>query len=634
MVDASKSNHAVTALLSQWAECGRLSYKFYVTAVASGRDGKPRMMATFSKPTVQTPAPEAVARLYFHLSTDHQRVRGFTVEQDPHFHDLEAVKFDEEVLDRVIRRKLQLQAAQLVDLSDEFASTRVPAVIRARADEQREHEREAMEEYLLEQMQHSDSYNDGKLLIELFRETIDALELDPRVVPREVLLALVASDRDDMITYSDFVSVAADVIDAMVGARQTDDGKTTSREDKEDEALDAFEVVTARQTHYTVEKLTALVEAHAERVAEAAKAMAARRVAAEMEAQQETTTAIPEETKEDENEEEEDHKDAKATPGAESTAGDVAEDSESLQEISYSSDHRRSSANQHPRMTRYQLRSLLETPQLLLSNAEINLTIALAETTTNSSGVEEVLCEKLAPLLRRVRRMIFRFQCKGFVDRTEKYLLNQFQAFEKRNLQGTSKHLKQRLTQKEVKKAMGNMQKLLLSPYQLMQLAALTEERPGEADHEVYYQGFVPHMTQHLRELVNVNKLAEKSTMLHEMGVWDFDTVGLPSEDVVRQASFDCFASFDKTQFGAIPIGDFHTALHQLGQTHGFPVGGMTEMKQLSVLADPNGSGRVNYALFQHLMYPLMLFLLQERDLAAAKETSRVRCVKQEVNSE
>ncbi|KAG3008187.1 hypothetical protein JG687_00002550 [Phytophthora cactorum] len=631
MVDASKSSHAVTALLSQWAECGRLSYKFYVTVVASGRDGKPRMMATFSKPTAQTPAPKAVARLYFHLSTDHQRVRGFTVEQDPHFHDLEAVKFDEAVLDRVIRRKLQLQGAQLVDLSDEFASTRVPAVIRAREEEHRQHEREAVEEYLLEQMQHSDSYNDGKLLVEVFRETVDALELNSRVAPREVLLALVASDRDDMISYGDFVSIAADVIDAMVGAGQTDD----LRVDEEDAALDAFEVVSARQTHYTVEKLTALVEAHAERVAVATKAMAARRVAAEIEAQQDTTTAILEETKENENEDDEEGQEvAEATLGAESTAGDVAEDDESLQEISHFSDgHRRSSAKQHPRMTRYQLRSLLETPQLLLSEAEINLTLALAETKANSHGVEEVLCEKLAPLLRRVRRMIFRFQRKGFIDRTEKYLLHQFQTFEKRSLQGTSKHLKQRLTQKDVKGAMKNMQKLLLSPYQLMQLVALTEERPGEAEHVVYYQQFIPRMAQHLRELVNVDTLAERSTALHEMGVWDFDTVGLPSEDVVKQASFACFASFDKTQLGAIPIGDFHTALQQLGQTHGFPVGAMMEMKQLSVLSDPNGSGRVNYALFQHLMYPLTLFLLQERELASAKETSRGRCVGQEMKS-
>ncbi|KAG7387286.1 hypothetical protein PHYPSEUDO_014465 [Phytophthora pseudosyringae] len=635
MVEASASQHAVTALLSQWAACGRLSYKFCVVAVASGRDGKPRMMATFSKPTPQTPSPEAVARLCFHLSVDHQRVCGFTVEQDAHFHDLEAVKFDEAVLDRVIRRKLQLQKARLVDLSDGFASTRVPAVIRAREEEQREHEREATEEYLLEQMQHSDSYNDGKLLVEVFRETVDALELNLRVAPREVLLALVASDRDDMIAYSDFVSVAADMIDTMSGAGAADvDGTTTLRVDEEDEALDAFEVVSARQTHYTVEKLTALVEAHAERVAEAANAMAARRAAAEMEAQQEATVAIPEETKEGENEEEEEEDEAESTAGE--VPGDTTEDGASVRASSRghsTAGHRGSSTKQHPRMTRYQLRSLLETPQLLLSEAEINLTLALAETKANANGVEEVLCEKLPPLLCRVRRMIFRFQRKGFVDRAEKYLLRQFQAFEKRSLQGKSKHLKQRLMQKEVKAALRSMQKLLLSPYQLMQLAALTEERPGEAGHAVCYQDFIPRMAQQLQELMNVDTLAEKSAVLHEMGVWDFSVVGLPSEDAVRQASFDCFASFDQTQFGAIPIGDFQAALKQLAETHGFPVGTMIEMKQLTALADPNGNGRVNYALFQHLMYPLMLFLLQERELAAAKEDSRLRCVEQEMKS-
>lgn len=58
MADASDSQHAVQALLSQWAACGRLSYKFHVTAVASGKDSMSRMMATFSKPTTEMPAPK------------------------------------------------------------------------------------------------------------------------------------------------------------------------------------------------------------------------------------------------------------------------------------------------------------------------------------------------------------------------------------------------------------------------------------------------------------------------------------------------------------------------------------------------------------------------------------------------
>ncbi|KAE9361536.1 hypothetical protein PF008_g948 [Phytophthora fragariae] len=637
MADASDSQHAVQALLSQWATCGRLSYKFHVTAVANGRDSMPRMMATFSKPTTQMPAPEAVARLYFHLSADHQRVRGFTVEQDPHFHDLETVNFDEAVLDRVLRRKLQLRAARLVDLSDEFASTRVPAVMRAREEEQREHEREATEEYLLEQLQHSDSFNDGKLLVEVFRETVDALELNPRVAPREVLLALAASDRDDMVAYCEVVSVAAEMIETMSG-----DGSANSTEqmticgDEDDEALDAFEVVTARQTHYVVEKLTALLEAHAERVAEAATAMAARRAAAEMEAQQDMAIGILEETKEGENEEEDGEEDgdevspeaASNADGAPTGVSPATEDDAGVHSTSRrrsSSSRRGSSAKQHPRMTRHQLRGLLETPQLLLSEAEINLTLALAETKNNANGIEEVLCEKLGPLLRRVRRMIFRFQRKGFADRVENYLLHQFQSFEKRNLQGASKHLKQRLTQKEVKAAVKGMQKLLLSPYQLMQLVALTEERIGSPEHVVYYQEIIPQLATYLRELVNVATLSEKSTLLHEMGVWDFTSLGLPNENFVRQASYDCFESFDHGHLGVISADDFHEALMQLAQKHEFPVGTMTEMKQLSVLADPNGSGRVNYAFFQHLMYPLLLYFLQEREVAAEKENTRKR---------
>ncbi|GMF09226.1 unnamed protein product [Phytophthora lilii] len=637
MADASDSQHAVKALLSQWAACGRLSYKFYVTPVASGKDSMPRMMATFSKPTAQSPAPEAAARLYFHLSADHQRVRGFTVEQDPHFHDLESFSFDEAVLDRVVRRKLQLQSARLIDLSDEFASTRVPAVMRAKEEEQRELEREATEEYLLEQMQHSDSYNDGKLPVEVFRETIDALELSPHVAPREVLLALVAADRDDMMAYGNFVSVAADMVDTMSAARYETNTKTTVRVEEEDEALDAFEVVSARQTHYTVEKLTVLLEAHAERVAEAASAMAARRAAAEMEAQQDAATTILEETKEGENEEEEEEEtNPETAPTTEEIPSDNTEDErdDSAHSRRRSSAGRRgSSAKQHPRMTRYQLRSLLETPQLLLSEAEMNLMLALAETKTNANGVEEVLCEKLGPLLRRVRRMIFRFQRKGFVDRTEKYLLHQFQAYERRNLQGASKHLKQRLTQKEVKAAVKGMQKLLLSPYQLMQLIALTQDEAAAPDHVIYYQELVPRMAQCLRGLVDVDALSEKSSLLHGLGVWDFGTVGLPSEDSVRQASSDCFTSFDRTKQGVIPAIDFCKALQQLAQTHGFPVGTAPELMQLSVLADPNGNDRVNVALFQHLMYPLLLFLHQQREVATASEDARKRYGEQEMKT-
>ncbi|KAG6590771.1 EF-hand domain pair [Phytophthora cinnamomi] len=508
--------------------------------------------------------------------------------------------------------------------------------MRDRKVEQREHEREAVEEYLLEQMQHSDSYNDGKLLVEVFRETMEAMELNPRVAPREVLLALATSDRDDMVAYGEFVSVAADMIDTMSGDGYASGGEQIALcADEEDEALDAFEVVSARQTHYTVEKLEVLLEAHAERVAEAANAMAARRAAAELETQQDIGIGILEETKESENEEDEEaeHETSQAAEstadGAPNDTSPAAEDDDagmhSTSRRRSSTGRRGSSAKQHPRMTRHQLRGFLETPQLLLSEAEINLTLALAETKTNPNGIEEVLCEKLGPLLRRVRRLIFRFQRKGFIDRVEKYLLHQFQSFEKRALQGASKHLKQRLTQKEVKAAVKGMEKLLLSPYQLMQLVALTEERVGSPDHAIYYQEIIPQLAEYLRELVNVTTLSEKSELLHEMGVWDFASMGLPSENVVRQASYDCFESFDPGHSGVISIADFHEALKQLAQSHGLPVGTMAEMKQLSALADPTGNGRVNYAFCQHLMYPLLLSFLQEREVAAARDGTRKR---------
>ncbi|RLN85889.1 hypothetical protein BBJ28_00002865 [Nothophytophthora sp. Chile5] len=617
------------ALLTEWAANGRLSYKFSVIAVSGGTDAfAPRVQATFSKPDPRAPSPAAVARLYFHLETDRQKVRGFTVEQDPHFHELDAVRFDEAVLDRVVRRKLQLQAARLVDVADEFASTRVPAVVRARAEEQRERDRETLEEYLLEQLQQGDAYNEGRLPLAVFRETLDALELDSRVAPREVLLALVAADRNDMVEYGELVAILAVVIDALSGGVDprgvAADGKAKGIAGDEDEALDAFEEISACQTHYTVEKLTALLVAHAARAAAAFNAVTARQSIVAITAKHDSASGILEETKEGD-ESEEDEADA-ATAGSQSGGDDeVVDEADDREGASTKDSSRRASSHRELHVTRQQLRAILETPQLLLSRAEINLMLALVDTNTNVSGTLEIPCTQLGALLRRVRRLIFRFQRKGFVDRTEKYLLQQMQAFESSSLQGSARHLKQQLKQKEVKMVIKDLQKLLLSPYQTMQLVALSEERPGMPENVVNYQEVIPRMVCHLEELVDTNTMSEKAAMLHEMGVWDFSAVALPSEEVVRQASFDCFVGFDQTQLGVIPIADFHEGLKQLAETHDFPVGTLSEMKQLGALADPNGSGRVNYVFFQHLMYPVLLALLQERELAAMRDDARKR---------
>ncbi|KAG7398521.1 hypothetical protein PHYBOEH_010978 [Phytophthora boehmeriae] len=158
-----------------------------------------------------------------------------------------------------------------------------------------------------------------------------------------------------------------------------------------------------------------------------------------------------------------------------------------------------------------------------------------------------------------------------------------------------------------------------------MQLVADSEEHTPAPEHVVHYQEIVPRMARRMQELVNLDILAEKSSLLHGMDVWDFSTTGLPHEDIVRQASFDSFVRFDQSQLGVIPISDFREALKQLAELHNFPVGTLSEMKQLTVLADPNGSGRVNYAYFQHLMYPLMRFLLQERELITARDEARTQ---------
>ncbi|CEG42178.1 EF-hand domain pair [Plasmopara halstedii] len=601
MIDTSKSLHLLTTLLSQWVACGRLSYKFSVAAITSGRDGKPQIIATFSKPTLQTPAAEAVARLYFYLSIDLQRVCGFTVEQDLHFHNLETIRFNEAILDRIIRRKMQLRAAQLVDLSDEFVATRVPAVICKRKEEQRKLDRDATEEYLLEQMQHRDFYSDGYLPFEVFRETLNSVELSSRVVSREVLLALVAANRDGMVSYGEFVSVAADMIDVIVGPDDKYDEEILT----EDEWLDQFEIVSARQTHYTIEKLTALIDAHVERTADVENAMAVHWATAETD-----STAVVEKNKQ-KNEE----KDLNLNSGLASTMKNILDDD---QRCSHSAGSRRASFKQGIRMSRHQLRSILETPQLLLSNAEINLIVALVKTETNTLGVEEVLCEELILLIRRVRRMIFDYQRKCFVDRIEKYILDQFETCEKHNLEGTSKHLKKRLTQKEVKRAVRDMQKLLLSPIQKMQLVALTQERADEPDHMVNYLKLIPRMAQQLHELVDATFLKKKAKLLHDVNILNIKKVNLPCEGVVRQASYGSFAQYDTLQLGVIPMRDFYTALEHLSHTHDFPFESKAERIQSGVLADPSGDGRVNYARFQHLMYPLMIHFYQEHEVLRA----------------
>ncbi|TMW63399.1 hypothetical protein Poli38472_002340 [Pythium oligandrum] len=579
----------VTNFLKGWVEAKLLTYKF---SVQENPQHPQRVHVTFSKPTIEEPAPAAVAHCYFHLDNQLQSVVGFTVESEKHLHSVTDLRFDEKILDHVIRRKLHLKQQRLLDLSDEFSSTRVPSIVKDRADEKREMDREAMEEYLLERFQRKDPYNDGRVSFQDFKDVLYALEL-PRVTrrDREIILAFVDLDRDDMVDYGALIGIAVDVIDTLMHSRRLgehDDKDSKHKPSKSESSIAAHDVIEwyhavhkSRQ-FYTIDKLEQLLEAF-------------RRVPTPPPSEETGTTDTPDVSKTDD-------------------SGD--QDGGAIEEAP--------TVNIKPPdlfVTRRQLRTCLESPQLMLSKPEVNLILSLVEV---NATTELIGCAQLGSLYQHVEEMVFRFQYQCFSDRIERFLLQQFTNYESSTLQGASEHLKKRLRQREIRAVIKDMRKLMLNPYQMSHVMVLCEDNPVSADSVMHYEKCVPRIAKYLKEEVDLGALEEKTLAIHTLHQdEEHSQVSLPSEEEVRQIATEVFEAADEGRLGVLSTADFQSSLESLVKALSIRLEDDSGLHALCALADPLGQGRVNYVFFQQLAYPSLRVLLHNKRVARWTETRR-----------
>ncbi|KAF1324618.1 hypothetical protein FI667_g9839, partial [Globisporangium splendens] len=426
-----------------------------------------------------------------------------------------------------------------------------------------------------------DPYNDGRIAFTEFREALYDSEL-PHLNHRrrEILFAFVDQDRDEMVDYAAFAPIAADVIDTLTYKSRggTTESHTESKaEDKDSSDLlapdgeEAYQAVVAREVDYTIQKLNKLFQTQEQQTAGSRSSGESETVSISDTAASEGIQEVPQ---------------GEANEDSQETASETAPDEEEVQ--------KKPAAFHSTR----QLRACLESPQLLISKGEVNLILALVETSPGG----QIPCAQLGELYPRVRSLIFQYQQRCFADQIHKYLMQQFRNYETSNLRGSAEHLRFKLKQKEIKMVIKDMTKLLLTPYQLMQIVALGDKTHGN-DQLVSYKEYIPRMVRYLHDQHSQRRRAETTCM-------------------------EVFGARDQRKFGVLSTDDFFTSMRELSETLGFQLDEEVETTQLNVLADPNGSGRVNYLSFLHLLHPLLRFLQQERHLAAARDTMRRRDVK------
>ncbi|TYZ59135.1 hypothetical protein PybrP1_000060 [[Pythium] brassicae (nom. inval.)] len=603
---AAETRAVVVAFLAKWADAKVLTYKFSVYAETS-RENRDKVQVVFSKPTPELPAPPAVAHFCFHLDETLRLVTGFTIESNPHFHALSEIRFHERVIDDVIKRKLLVKQQNLVNLNDEFASTRVPSAIAACDEERRSHNRETLEESLLEMFQRKDPYNDGRIAFVDFSEVLHDLKL-PGIhhQQRQILFAFAEQDRDEMVDYASFVPTAADVLDTLSHAHQSEaDAKDAT--ERAQEAEEAYHVLVAREVDYSIEQLNKLLQPHtSDRQREASAP------AAESETDGEAALVVSASTAS-----------LSTDPGyqraaeASDVAGDQVLDDDVLAEDL-------SPNKPSAYVTRRQLRHALESPQLLVSKGEINLILGLAEVTPDG----RILCSQLGELFPRVRSLVFQFQRQCFGDRLEKYLLQQLSSYESGCLQGSSEHMRFRLKQKDFNLVVKDMTKLLLTPYQLMRVLAVCG---GSSDVErvVEYKRCIPLMAQSLREQVDLDAIIHNAVALQRaqdsLSCDATRVLAVPSEEVLKQSSLECFEQLDAHKLGVLSTKDFFSSLAAVASLHEMALDGATDMAQLYALADPNASGRVNYMYFLQILHPLLRYIQQERMVQCGWASARAQ---------
>lgn len=577
--------------------------------VSEGPGGRASVRVTFSRPSAAHPAPAAVIHVRFVLSEALDSVWGFAIEEDPHVWPTADAAFNDRVLNRVLERKLRLRDRQLVDLFDDFASSRLPEAIRAKQHRERTHAREVVEERLLDRLQRRDPYNDGRLSLVELAAAARELEDELGSLPPEVMLALApTADRDVLIEYAPLVPLAAEAADAWAGwdyYREPDataDDKTAVKESDADEAcaVAAFDDASKWQTRLLEDKLRQLLEAAGSPVAD--------------EHQEEPMDEHEHEDKED------------------------VDADEQPDEQPDEHEHEQQAPRRPLVVSLRGLRAALESPMLLLSVSETNLVVALAVESSSSSstkeneGEDQVLAVAALPaLVSSARRVLFRFQRRSFQagdgpeDALEAYLLRQFEVFERDTLKGSAQHLSGALSLKQAKRVVfDELPRLTLTLLQAAQCAAICDARRHPRDGRVRYRECVPEMAAWLRRDVDAGRLEAAARSLTELvdgdqHVNDTAVVAMRSltswepEDKVRATSLRVFRELDDKQLGVVPLDSLSDALVALARELALPVDREDEWRVLAAAADPTGAGRVNYAAFQLRVLPLALAMAQRR---------------------
>lgn len=585
------------------------SYSLTATSVSEGPSGRVAIRLTFSRPTAVTPAPTAVVHVRFLLNETMDQVAGFLLEEDPHVWPTGDVEFDDRTLQRVLDRKLRVRASQFVDLFDDFASTRVPAAIRVAQDRDRQHDRENMEEQLLEYFQRKDPYNDGRFPLP---ELVSAIyELDAQalisgrgrpnavpVFPKEVLLALAPSaDRDQLVEYGPLVSMAADALDSWAGwdyycqqdatADEKDDNAKSSLETKacsaKDEVYDRYRAVYKNQLEYQVGKLRKILE-----------------IVAAVNVLPLHDSAGP--------------KTEEPEPFEEAKVSEEPEDNDQEDEGEPTASSASLRVEHVPQLVNLrQLQNALESPSLLLSTTEVNLILALAVGaywSPESDGEQYFPVADIPDILVRSRFILFSFQRRTFLvadyeSAIENYLTRQFESFERDTLKGSATHLAGKLTLKQVKQVTHEeLPRLVLSVVQAAHIVAICDGFRQSSDDRVRYRECIVELATYLR----FNVALEGGPFGGDAAL---ELIG--REDEMRSACVQVLGSLDGKQLGVVTLSAFGEGIRSLLDFLRLSIQDDKAIRVLTAAADATGAGRVNYAAFQHQLLPLIISICDER---------------------
>ncbi|KDO27248.1 hypothetical protein SPRG_07497 [Saprolegnia parasitica CBS 223.65] len=202
--------------------------------------------AVLGKPTPSTPCPLAVVHIKFALSDDLRDVASYEIEGERHIYKLkDHIHFDERILDRILRRKIAMKQANLVDVSDEYTRARVAppkydddakpssddndAKAKEVGDEKAKDDDEAFESLddmdavearLRKLFREGDTNNDGHLTYLEFRTILKKIQRNMRKEEVDLLFTQADVDGNCRIVYNEFISFAMDVLRRLSAGRK------------------------------------------------------------------------------------------------------------------------------------------------------------------------------------------------------------------------------------------------------------------------------------------------------------------------------------------------------------------------------------------------------------------------------